>query len=410
MINIRFNEWMIVAGSFIALLIFSGSQILFGVLLPFIERDFEGTRVTFSLIASLNLLVLGVSNTIAGKFTDLYGTRKSVALGFGIIGPTVIALGFAPTIWHLFLIYGVLVPFSSVFFGPAVLSSLVSKWFRVRMGIALSIFSMGFPVGQLLTSPLAILLSVNLGWRVMAWIFGFAAIGIGFILVMILREPAVKHEQKVQKVEESTYPPNRSKSLKEAIRGRIFWLSAIPFFTCGWSDFLISTHLAIYATSKGIESLNLALMLSLIGASNIPGLMIMGWFSDRTSAISSLFITYSIRLVSFIILASTANVFAAFVFVVLFGWTLFTTNPLMASFIATTYGSKHMSTIMGFFVMIHMIGGAIGAFSGGLVYDITGSYEPAFVLAAALLFLAVLFNLYLKTVKNNLVFRSRHTY
>jgi predicted MFS family arabinose efflux permease len=178
------------------------------------------------------------------------------------------------------------------------------------------------------------------------------------------------------------------------------YVSSIPYFVCGFTDFLIVTHLVAYATSFKVGLTPASLSLSLIGAFNIPALVLLGLFADRFGAAASLTLTYATRLGSFIILLNADTLPKIYLFAAIFGLTYYTTAPLAAKLVFTGYRSTQASTVYGILVLIHMIGGALGALFGGAIYDAYSTYQPAFLFSTLLLASAVLLSFYAQKVSS----------
>lgn len=381
-------RWLMLAVLFATLMISSGSQSAYGVLLPILEAEFKVSRVVSSAVMLLYLIAVGFWNVLAGWFTDKFSPQSAIKLGYLtlIIGFT--AWSFSNNIFHLYLIHGIMISFGTSFLGLTVLSSLLSKHFIGRSGLAFGSVSIGFSLGQLTTPPLLATLVSSLEWRsaLICWSLIIGVIGLLTLLSLGAKQIKARRYESGVEVRKQTFRTTKFR--------RTIYVSSIPYFVCGFTDFLIVTHLVVYATSLNISLTQAALLLSLIGVFNIPALALLGFFADRFGAAVSLTLTYAIRLASFIILLNATRLPTLYLFAATFGLTYYTTAPLTAKLVFAGYESTRASTVYGLLVLLHMVGGAIGALFGGIIYDAYSSYQPAFLFSTLLLAAAVLLSFY----------------
>ncbi|MEM3387435.1 MAG: MFS transporter [Nitrososphaerales archaeon] len=383
------RRWFVVAAAFATLLVASGAQSAYGVLLPLLEAEFGASRAASSLVMLLYLVAVGLWNVLAGWLTDRYGSKRQIYLGYIALVSGVAAWGFAASMLHLYLIHGLVISFGTVFLGLTVLSPLISQKFALRSGLALGIISTGFSLGQLITPTALAALTSTLDWR---WALWFSSLGIGVVGLLTVAAIGEEHFTGVAPNSsnfEVRMWNSRGNHLKKAV-----YISATPYFICGFTDFLIMTHLVVYSTSLNLTLTSAALALSLIGAFNIPALILFGVMADKFGALLSLTLTYAVRLLSFIILLGADSALVIYLFAAIFGLTSYTTAPLAAKLVMCSYGSKRGSTVYGLLVLLHMVGGAVGALFGGLIYDAYLSYHPAFLTSTILVAAAVLLSIY----------------
>lgn len=383
------RSWFVVAAAFATLLVASGSQSAYGVLLPILEVEFGATRAASSIVMLLYLVAVGLWNVWAGWLTDRFGPKIPICLGYLALVSGLAAWSVSADLLHLYVIHGLLISFGTVFLGLTVLSPIVSKMFRLRSGLALGVASTGFSLGQLVTPPTLAALTDAFGWRA-----ALALSGLGVSAAALFTVAAVWGGCGVDAQSKSSDPVEKpvGKPLRRAV-----YISSAPYFVCGFTDFLVATHIVAYSTSRGLTLASAALALSLIGAFNIPALVVFGLMADRFGASSMLTAAYAVRFTSFIILLNATSPPLIYLFAAVFGLTYYTTAPLAAKLVASSHGSSRGSTVYGLLVLVHMVGGAAGALFGGVVYDTYLSYQPAFYTSAILLVAAVLTSLYVQS-------------
>jgi len=136
-----------------------------------------------------------------------------------------------------------------------------------------------------------------------------------------------------------------------------------------------------------------ASLLSVQGGVNLVGVLLTGHMSDRIARSKVLALTHFIRSLSFItvvifILLGGGSLWILYVAMALFGFGWFTTSPLVAGLVAALFGNLRMGTIIGVTLSCHTIGIAVGAYAGGITFELTGSYYLFFIIQGILEFLA----------------------
>lgn len=176
--------------------------------------------------------------------------------------------------------------------------------------------------------------------------------------------------------------------LRDAVVGRTFGLLGGAYFACGFTDFMITTHLAALAVDRGLGQSTGAHALSLLAVTNVAGLLVAGRLADRTSTRTALIGVYLVRALALTLLPFAGGRGGLYLFAILFGLTFFTTAPLTSALVNEHYGLARTGRVFGAANAIHHVAGATGAYLAGRVFDATGSYLPAFVLGAAVVYAA----------------------
>ena len=181
--NIVSLRWIVVASASASIMMVAGAQVIYGILIPHLESELNTSRSLLSGVMSLYLLITGLGNLFAGRVADHYGPKRVILVGFLLMGVFTSIFSQVSSVVEVYLIYGVAIAFGSSCFGSTVLSKLVSSWFEEGRGLALSTYSIGFPIGQLITAPIAVYLILILGWRGMLLTLGLLALVYGFGVV-----------------------------------------------------------------------------------------------------------------------------------------------------------------------------------------------------------------------------------
>jgi predicted MFS family arabinose efflux permease len=245
--------------------------------------------------------------------------------------------------------------------------------------MALGVVSTGFSFGQLLLVPAFSFVLLAYGWRFVLLPLGAILACIAVVAAVVVRSGPTNGPESSETMEEKVSGGAFTLGgVRSVLNSPTFWLLAISYFACGFTDYLIVTHLASFASDQGFFPQAGAYALGIMGGANIVGLVVTGKTSDSFGPGVSLAFTYLVRLLALPILFVTRDVGTLFVFALLFGLTYSTTAPLTANLVRQLFGQGRMGSVLGGLGLVHSLAGVPGAFIGGLAYDLTGSYSLAF--------------------------------
>jgi len=182
--------------------------------------------------------------------------------------------------------------------------------------------------------------------------------------------------------------------LKESFAHSGFRLLVLGFFVCGFQITLVATHVPRYVQDRGLEDWAAFAILSLIGLFNIFGTLLMGYLGDKYSKkilLSGLYFLRGISMLVFILLP--ASNITAIAFGISFGILWLATVPATNGIVAQIFGTKNLTMLFGIVFLSHQIGSFLGAYLGGLFYDIFGNFDYAWYLAIILSIVATLLHL-----------------
>ncbi|MEE8109682.1 MAG: MFS transporter, partial [bacterium] len=186
---------------------------------------------------------------------------------------------------------------------------------------------------------------------------------------------------------------------KRAMTTGPFWLISGGYFTCGFTVTLFSVHIIPYATDLGFDFQTAAGAVAFSGFFNILGTITAGTVSDRLGRKNPLAVTYFVRGMYFVIFILWQNLFTLYLFAAVIGFSYFATVPLTAGLTGDIYGPRNMGVLYGTMTGIHQVGSAVGAYLGGKIFDLTGTYQGAFLIAFLLLMSASLLSFLLQEAR-----------
>ena len=166
---------------------------------------------------------------------------------------------------------------------------------------------------------------------------------------------------------------------------RGFWLLTSSFFVCGFQTIFVMTHLPAYAVDRGLTPTQGMTALATIGFFNIIGSTVAGALGGRYSKKWILAWLYVARAVAIAIyLVTPLSAASTYVFAAVLGVTWLATVPLTNSLVGQIFGVKFLSTLFSLAFLGHQLGAFIGAWAGGAIFDVTGSYQLIWLASIAL--------------------------
>jgi MFS family permease len=385
----RMTLLILICGSLVSALSF-GPRSTLGFFLPSMMQANGWGRDVFSFGVGLQMLLWGAGQPIAGAIADRYGAARVLIAGAAlyIAGLLLMAYGGA-TAWMFYFSAGLLIGFGLAGAGFQVVLGAFAKlmppqWRSLSFGVGTAAGSFG----QAVFPPLTIALLSGFGWQTTLAIF---AIMVAFIVPLAL--PLATPSMASSKTD-IVSSQSLKQSLAEALSHRSYVLLVIGFFTCGFQLFFITVHLPNYLIDRGLTAVEGGWILGTIGLFNMIGSILAGWLSDRMQKryiLSAIYFARSIAIVAFITLPATLP--GALAFGATIGLLWLSTVPPTNGIIAVMFGTRWLTMLAGLAFFSHQVGGFLGVWLGGLLYERTGSYDAVWWGAIALGVISGLINL-----------------
>ena len=389
--------WVTVIVLFVGLVASFGMRSTFGAYVSPWEQEFSANRALVTSISMMGFVFYALGQPLAGKLNDHFGRGIIPCVGLLLTGTSLILASQATQMWHLFVLFGAGVYLGAAACSNVVSAAIVTKWFVKKRGFALGLVMSGMAAGQLFLIPANLFVIERFGWRTSTAVFGIAilALIVPLVLIFLRSKPEEKglkpygHEETKNgnhPVDAQALGANQYLPLTGAFKTRAFWLLAIPFFICGFTDVgLINTHFIPMAIGRGFQVSEVAIAVSLIAITNVAGSIITGYLSDHISRKWQLAAIYTIRAGTFIFLLLLQSTMLLFVFAMIYGAVEIASITPVQSLTVQFFDKYSTGAILGFVSMSHQLGGAIGAWVPGLLYDLTGSYFHVLVVATFML-------------------------
>ena len=358
-------------GCLISLMSFGPRSSLGFFLTPMSAANHWG-RDVFAFALALQNLLWGVGQPLAGIIADRFGTVRVFCAGGLMFAAGLALMSHAGSAPALDLSAGVLIGFglsgTSFMIILATFGKLLPpEWRSLSFGFGTAAGSFG----QFLYSPLSVVLIDAFGWQQTLMIFAVSMLAV-LPLSLALATPTTAGVG-VKEVA----PQSLRHALGEAFGHRSYVLLVLGFFTCGFQLAFITVHLPAYLVDRGLSATVGGWTLATIGLFNIFGSLAYGWLSDRLPKCYLLSFNYFVRaLAIFAFISSPVTPFSCIVFGAIMGVVWLSVVPPTNGIITVMFGTRWLGTLAGFAFFSHQIGGFLGAWLGGIVFDRFGSYDP----------------------------------
>jgi MFS family permease len=386
-----FYGWWVVAAFSVTTFISTGVRHAVGPFLKPIVEDLGLDRASFSIVIALSLFLYGAFMPLAGLALDRFSVRAVTAVGTVLLVLSLVLTAMVRNFWEFAAVYGVLVPLGLAGTGPVIASGVVARWFSKRRGTALSVLGSASMTGMSLLVPAVTWLILTTGWRhTYMWIAAGVLVLVLPLCLLVLRDSpesvGLMADGGTLKPGTTAAPVERV-TAGEALRTLAFWQLAGSFFTCGFSMSLLSAHGIPMLTDHGYSPMFASWALGVLGGSSIGFTVMLGLLSDRFGRRPVLATIYAGRIFIFAgLFLIRDNPAAILTVAVLGGITMAGTGSMTSALTADIYGRFSVSSVFGLIFLVHQTGSALGSSLAGVLFETTGGYGAAYVLAC--LFLA----------------------
>ncbi len=362
---------VLVAGCLIGVVGF-GPRSALGLFLPPMSAANSWGRDVFALALAIQVLIWGAALPLVGALADRFGAVLVMSAGAVLYaaGLTLMAQSTTPAMLNLsagfiagFGIAGTSFTLVLASFGKL----LPENWRSLAFGAGTAAGSFG----QFLFSPLAVGLIQGFGWQSALLIFSAIVL---LIIPLSLALAAPRGE--AAPAPGAAQKQSLMQAMSEAFGHRSYVLLVLGFFTCGFQLLFITVHLPAYLVDRGLSADAGAWTLGVIGLFNIVGSLLAGWLGDRMPKrylLSIIYFARSLAVVAFITLPVTPT--SAVVFGAVMGLLWLSTVPPTSGLVALMFGTRWLATLFGFAFFSHQVGGFLGVWLGGVLFERTGSYD-----------------------------------
>src|SRR5712672_2060836 len=355
----------------------------FTVFLKPISESFGWDRAQVVSVYSLAALAGGLGSPLVGRLFDRSGPRMVYSLGLALLGGAFLIAAYAQHLWQFQLSLGLCVGLGIAFIGNVPNSILLGRWFGPRLPTAMAIVYSATGAGVLILLPASQVLIDHVGWRGAYRIFG------GVSLLLLLPLLAVPWRLF------STGSPHLARSaaadfadegwtLVSAMRHHAFWALFSTFFFTAIGMYAISAQIVAYLIDAGFPPLQAATAWGFSGVVLLFGMLGVSWLDGIIGRRPAVLFSYALSIAGILMLWALQwypNIWLLTGFVVCFGSMIGSRGPLLTATAMKIFRGKRVGTISGAIAIGSGLGSALGSWAGGLLHDLSHSYNPVIAFA-----------------------------
>jgi MFS family permease len=384
-----FKRYGLVALGFIHIAVSRGLHGTFGVFFVAMLDAFGWSRAATAGAISLAIVFEGLCLPFAGGLIDRIGARRTLMLG-GLV--LVFGLGFSSTvssIWQLYFWIGIVTAAGIALIGMVPHVAIISREFAQRRATALGIAWSGGGVGIVLLVPVAQLMITRWGWPA-------AYIGLAVITALLVIPPVqIFLPAAVQEAPVTKTPAQHDDAewtVRRALTNSAFWLLFIARTLASMGNQIIITHQIAHAVDVGFAKVFAASIFGLMGVISIFGRLLFGYLSDvmkREVVFTWVQVISAFGIFALIAMRNDSQAWLLYIYAVCYGLGQGSRALVLSAISADIFHGKHFGAIFGYFTFSIGLGGAMGAWLGGFLFDRTHSYVVPFWVSFCCLIVSV---------------------
>lgn len=371
--------WVVVAASFLLLVIANGALFLLIVAMKDIAATFDWPRSVPSTAYSLQFIGGGLGGIVMGWWLDKAGMGKPAMLGSITIGLGAVAVSFVESAWQLFTVYGLIIGMigNATMFSPLVAN--VTRWFHRNRGMAVGLVTSGQSIAGFMWPPIFEYGLGTIGWRDTYLLYGLLGVATMVPLSLLFRR-----RPPVRVAKTGSSKPDTVDEDAPILHIRPFALLSllcVAIVGCCIAMSLPLAHLKSHATDIGIEPMQAATILSiLLGAVFVARAFGSGLLMARIGSLKTLFVFSSIQAATLGFLPFIDGIVVLYIAAAAFGFGYGGIGPTYPVIIRDYLPEQWAGRYTAIVIMFGTFGMAIGGWMGGFGFDLSGAYDGAFLL------------------------------
>jgi sugar phosphate permease len=372
------------------------------LILPSMQAALDLSNTQTGALATANFVGYVILGVLSGFVASRFGPRRVVAVSMLVVGVTMVATGFADRFWGA-LVWRVLTGVGSGGANVPVMA-LLPAWFAARRrGLASGIAVSGSSLGLIVTGwvvPRILEVYGTEGWRSAWFMLGAAVLALGVLGWALLRDrpeekglqpiglPPSDVPERPETAVQTQAPVRKGLGWQQIYRTRAIWHLALVYVAFGFSYVIYATFFARYLQVEGGSSADAAGNLwAVVGWISVFCGLIWGSVSDAIGRQYGLALVYLVQAISFALFALWPSPAGHWISTVLFGLTAWSIPGIVSAACGDCVGARLAPAAFGFVTLFFGLGQAAGPSVAGILADRTGSFGPAFLLAAGVAFL-----------------------
>ena len=350
---------------------------VFGLFLIPIATEFDWSRSAVSFVLFIIAVAGAISYPIVGRLIDRYGARPVILTGNVLFAASVASVSLVEASRFQFYTAYALIGICAAIPSSVMFTKVIAGWFDQRRGLFLGIVGgLGNGIGAALSPLFVFALISSYGWRAGFQGIGAAIILVGFpVLYLLLRDPP----QGVARTETEHLEKTAGLSLAEALKTRTFWIILAAIALGAGCMTAIFAHVVPMLLDRGVPAAQATTVLATFSLVTAGWQIGMGYMLDRFPRpwIAAPF--YLLALAGLILLESTNSYPLLLLSGMLMGLGLGTEYGVLPYFLSRYFGTRHYGAISGSMYGVIVLTQGLTPFLMDLVFDVTGTYDPAII-------------------------------
>jgi MFS family permease len=365
--------WVRVCAALTVMTIGGAGMYSMGVALPLVQADFSATRGDASLPYTLTMIGFGIGGILMGRLADRFGIVVPVMIGALGLGAGFVLAGTAPSLVQFSFAHGVLIGLlgCSATFAPLVADT--SLWFNRRRGIAVAICASGNYLAGTVWPPILQYAFDTVGWRATYVGLGCFCTATMLLLALVLRRrPPALESSAIRSFSQSERPLGLSPNALMA-------LLMIAGVACCVAMSMPQVHIVAYCGDLGYGAARGAEMLSLMFGFGVLSRLAFGFVTDRLGGLRTLLLASVLQAIAIALFIPFDSLVSLYIVSALFGVFQGGLVPQYAIVVREYFAPREAGVRVGIVLMSTLLGMALGGWISGAIFDVTGSYQAAFV-------------------------------
>ena len=402
-----FYGYVVVFASVLILIVMHGINSSFGVFFSPLQEAFGWNRATISGASSVAFFLMGAFSTLSGRLTDRYGPKFTLGACAVILGVSYLLMSRIQSAWQLYVFYGVFVAMGNSG-GDMALLPTVAKWFVKRRSLMSSVVKVGTGIGMFLMPLVSAWLITSFDWRLAYTVLaGLALLVIFGFSRLLRRDPAEMGLEPYGETDTNNNGHGLSAlnlTLRQVVRTRQFWMLSATYFLIWYATQSAMIHIAPRGVDIGLTVAEAARIVSLIGAASIAGRLTIGTAGDRIGTRRAVVICMVVLATALAFLQFANKPWMLYIFAPVYGFAHGGSFAIVSPLVAELFGIRSHASNLGLLFFIGMTGGALGPIITGRIYDVSHSYQNAFVIMLAAAVAALVLAALLRPIRRDPVF------
>ena len=383
-----FYGWIIVAVIIASGFIMMGVNSTFGVFFNSLADEFNLTRASTSAILSIRMVFSAIACLLAGWAIDRYGPRKVFTVMGMFVGLSMVLTGLTTSSWQIYITYGLLMAFGA---GAVyvVITATVLHWFNRKRGLAIGLTGVGGGIGIATISPTSASFIGSIGWRETMFLLG----GLSWLIMLPAAQLLKKTPGEIGAFADGDPAPDMPQTatiteteplnMRQLFLDINFWAVFFIWLFMAFSMFFVMTHIVPHTVDIGFSEVEAATILSLSGIAQIIGRLFSGIISDRVNAKGIAIVSSALQFVAILSLIWIRELWMLYLYGFINGITFASFGTAITVLIGRIFTLSDIGKVLGILEVGIYVGGAIGPYLGGLIFDSSGSYNLAFIIMSA---------------------------